>query len=70
MEAKAEIVKSTARRDGWRTGMIPLALGIPSLIRGVDRIGDGHPLSGWLALGGGAVMVASAVWFWLARRRA
>lgn len=48
--------------------------GILSLIRGVDRLGDDHPLSGWLMLAGGTVMtLAFARMLWQlrsAKRRA
>jgi hypothetical protein len=30
--------------------------GLLSIIRGVDRVGDGHPLSGWLLLVSGTVL--------------
>jgi hypothetical protein len=56
-------VESTAApwRDGWQRGIVPFALSIPSLIRGIDRINDGHPLSGWLMAVSGALMAATGV---------
>jgi hypothetical protein len=68
MTATVELAKPAMRRG--QAGLVPLVLGVPSLIRGVDRIGDGHPLSGWLMLVGGIAMVGSAAWFWLRRSRA
>jgi hypothetical protein len=68
MAATLELAKPAMRRG--QVGLVALALGIPALIRGVDRIGDGHPLSGWLALVGGIAMVGGAAWFWLSRSRA
>jgi LPXTG-motif cell wall-anchored protein len=68
MATTLELAKPAMRRG--QAGLIPLAFGVPSLIRGVDRIGDGHPLSGWLMLAGGLAMVGGAAWFWLRRSRA
>ena len=69
MSVMVERVKPTAQR-GWQSALLPAVLSIPALIRGVDRIGEGHPLSGWLFVAGGALLLGSAAWFWLSRARA
>ena len=55
-----------ARREGW---LIPAALSIPMLVHGIDRINDGHPLSGWPSAVGGVLMLCCAVGYWLTRPR-
>jgi hypothetical protein len=64
----AEMVQSTAPRKmpAW----MPLVLGVPAVIRGIDRVGDGHPLSGWLMLVSGIAMLGVAAWSWLGPARA
>jgi hypothetical protein len=44
-------------------------MSIAMLARGVDRISEGHPVSGWLMAVSGVGMLASAVGLWLRRRR-
>ena len=54
-----------SRRGAWAfLGLF----GILSIIRGIDRIADGHPLSGWLLLVCGTVMVVTlAQMLWRSR---
>jgi hypothetical protein len=46
-------------------GLSLAALAAMSIVRGIDRIGDGHAASGWLFLGSGIAMgigLAQASW--------
>ncbi|HEX8111286.1 MAG TPA: hypothetical protein VF516_26335 [Kofleriaceae bacterium] len=36
-------------------------MAVVSIIRGIDRIGDGHPASGWIFLASGSAIVAGLV---------
>jgi hypothetical protein len=55
IEASTPTVPKSHRRTWAFVGLF----GILAIIRGIDRIADGHPLSGWLLLVCGTAMVVT-----------
>ena len=65
-----EPVKSPMQNRRTQSAVIPFALGVFTLLRGIARIGDDHPVSGWIMLVSGVVLVITAIALWRSRARA